>query len=202
MTQNRSAAVMAQNKEPHDSLNFFPTPLWATRALCEYVIDIRGRAVWEPACGEGHMVRALKEYAASVRASDVHNYGWGHLIADFLFLGRTYEKAEWIITNPPFQLAEEFICTALDVSTRGVAIFARTQFIESIGRYERLFRDRPPSIVAQFSERVPIVKGVVDEDVSSATAYCWLVWVPGKGKTHLMWIPPCRPKLDRVGDYL
>ena len=35
MSQNRSSAVMAQRKEPPDSLDFFPTPPWATRALCE-----------------------------------------------------------------------------------------------------------------------------------------------------------------------
>jgi len=37
--QNTSHAVMAQRVEPHDSLDFFPTPPWATRALCEWIAD-------------------------------------------------------------------------------------------------------------------------------------------------------------------
>lgn len=30
---NRSQAVMSQRSEPHDSFDYFPTPVWATRAL-------------------------------------------------------------------------------------------------------------------------------------------------------------------------
>ena len=38
MTQNRSHAVMQQRHEAHDSLDDFPTPPWATRALMECVL--------------------------------------------------------------------------------------------------------------------------------------------------------------------
>ena len=44
MTQNRSSAVMQQRKEPHDSLDDFPTPPWATRALCEVIA--KGPGPW------------------------------------------------------------------------------------------------------------------------------------------------------------
>jgi hypothetical protein len=37
VTQNRSSAVMQQRSEPHDSLDDFPTPPWATRALCVWL---------------------------------------------------------------------------------------------------------------------------------------------------------------------
>ena len=51
-------AVMAQRREPPDALDYFPTPLWSTRALFQHVlpaisVDVIG-SVWEPACGEGH----------------------------------------------------------------------------------------------------------------------------------------------------
>lgn len=39
MTQNTSHAVMAQRVEAHDSLDDFPTPPWATRALLERESD-------------------------------------------------------------------------------------------------------------------------------------------------------------------
>ena len=38
MSQNTSHAVMNQRREARDSLDDFPTPPWATRALCEHVI--------------------------------------------------------------------------------------------------------------------------------------------------------------------
>lgn len=204
MAQNTSHAVMAQRVEAHDSLDHFPTPPWATRALCEHVLGVRGQLVWEPACGDGSMVRPLYEYALAVAASDVHNYGWGHVVHDFLqpYLPDGIGHAEWIITNPPFRLAEQFVQRGLEIATHGVAVLVRSVFIESIGRYESLFRDRRPAVMSQFVERVPMVKGRLDKDASTATSYCWLVWTKEPSmSTQLVWIPPCRAKLERPGDY-
>jgi site-specific DNA-cytosine methylase len=39
---NTSPAVMQQRHEPHNSLDDFPTPPWATRALCERLGDLSG----------------------------------------------------------------------------------------------------------------------------------------------------------------
>ena len=38
-------------------------------------------------------------------------------------------------------------------------MLVRTQWIEGVSHYERLFRDRPPTLYAPFVERVPMVKG-------------------------------------------
>lgn len=205
MGQNTSSAVMAQRAEPHDSLDFFPTPLWATRALCEHCIDLPGNDVWEPACGDGAMVRALAEYTNAVFASDVHDYGTSYAARhDFLFPfvpGGFPEHPDWIIVNPPFALAQQFIERALSIVREGVAVLVRTSFIESAVRYESLFRPKPPTIMAQFVERVAMVKGRLDRDASSATAYCWLIWRQGQEGTRLKWIPPCRKKLERPSDW-
>jgi hypothetical protein len=110
---------------------------------------------------------------------------------------------DWVITDPPFRLAEPFIQRALLTTRVGVAVFARTVFTESVGRHSRLFAPRPPSIAAQFSERVPIVKGRLDPEASSATSYSWFVWLREQvgEPTRLVWIPPCRKELEREGDY-
>ena len=81
-------------------------------------------------------------------------------------------------------------------------MLTRTVFIESIGRYERLFSKEPPTKVAQFTERVPMVKGRLDRKASTATGYAWMVWEKGGSRpTELVWIPPCRKSLEREGDY-
>jgi hypothetical protein len=208
MTQNRSSAVMAQRKEPSDSLDFFPTPLWATRALVEHVIGDRwGRATaWDPACGQGHMARPLREYFGKVHASDVHPYGYGE-VHDFLmpFLPPKIDQdgVDWIITNPPFRLGTQFIERAFAIGSRGAAMLVRLQFLESVGRYDALFRDRPPQIVAQFTERVPMFKGRLSRTSATATAYAWLVWqIVGNMGTRFLWIPPCRSRLERPGDWV
>lgn len=209
MSQNISTAVMQRRVEPHDSLDFFPTPPWATRALLEY-IDPTGKSLrslrcWEPACGEGHMARPLAEEFGLVYASDVHTYGFGDQL-DFLFpyVGPAFD---WIITNPPFRLAAQFAHTMIDRARIGCAIFVRTAFIEGIDRHRSLFGSRPPTLMLQFTERMPLVKGRVDAEAASATAYCWIVWrthpfKPSPGDvTQLDWIPTCRKRLEKPGDY-
>ncbi|SLK04008.1 methyltransferase [Novosphingobium mathurense] len=208
MSQNTSSAVMQQRSEPHDSLDDFPTPPWATRALCEWIPGGSMISVpWittcrEPAANRGHMVAPLREYFGQVEASDVHDYGAGFPVLDYLF-GPLPEQVDWTITNPPFRLAEQFIERALATSTEGVAMLVRSAFLESVGRYDRLFRVNPPSHILQFTERVVMHKSRLAPEGSTATAYCWLVWrLPEPWDGPLFeWIAPCRKRLERAGDY-
>lgn len=204
--QNVSHAVMAQRTEAKDSLDDFPTPPWATRALLEHVIERGGYTerltCLEPACGVGHMAKVLNEYFGKVTASDIHPYGYGG-IADFTGSLHQAGSYDWVITNPPFRLAEEFIMRALPIARKGIAILARTVFIESVGRYRRVFEQTPPTKFAQFTERVPMVKGRLDKKASTATGYSWIVWERGSTESaRLVWIPPCRKALERETDYI
>src|SRR4051812_41630833 len=160
--QNTSHAVMAQRAEPKDSADDFPTPPWATRALVEHVLDdknaLRRMSCLEPACGAGHMAKVLKEYFGEVHACDACHYGYGP-IRDFLVYPYETNWVDWVIANPPFRLAKEFVLRALPIARRGVAILARTVFLESVTRYTTIFRDHPPSKFAPFVERVPMLKG-------------------------------------------
>jgi hypothetical protein len=203
--QNTSHAVMAQRTEPKDSPDDFPTPPWATRGLLEHIVDdtsgLAKLSCLEPACGAGHMAKVLKEYFKTVHSSDAFSYGYGE-IRDFV--EEPYGKAafDWVITNPPFRLAEDFVRLAMPIARKGVAILARTVFLESVGRYQGIFRELPPTKFAQFVERVPMVKGRLDIKASTATGYAWLVWEKQTNNLpRLMWVPPCRKSLERTSDY-
>jgi hypothetical protein len=221
MAQNRSNAVMATRVEPPDSLDLFPTPCWATRALVEHVLigggwrrdQLADMTCWEPASGLGHMVRPLREYFRTVHASDVHDYSdfWDgqERVCDFLFPGSepphiARHGVDFVISNPPFKAAAEFILRGRDIARVGVAMLVRTSFIEGGERYRTLFSKHPPAILAPFAERVPMFKGRVDPKGSTATAYSWLVWSKQPhhaGQTVVRWIQPCRKQLTREGDY-
>ena len=144
--QNTSHAVMAQRVEPADSPDDFPTPPWATRALLEHVLEtpsLRTLSCLEPACGAGHMAKVLLDYFKVVRFSDAYHYGYGP-VRDYLTAPYEANAVDWVITNPPFRLAEEFVLRSLTVARRGVAILARTVFLESSGRYREIFQQSPP----------------------------------------------------------
>jgi hypothetical protein len=123
LMQNTSHAVMAQRTEPKDSPDDFPTPPWATRALLEHVLEdtraVAAMSCLEPACGAGHMAKVLKEYFGQVHCSDAYRYGYGHE-RDFLIYPYEAHAVNWVITNPPFRLAEEFVLRALHVARYGV----------------------------------------------------------------------------------
>jgi hypothetical protein len=196
---------MAQRTEAADSPDDFPTPPWATRGLIEHILDkseLAALTCLEPACGAGHMAKVLKEYFREVKSADAYDYGYGP-VRDFLTYPYETNACDWMITNPPFRLAEEFVLRAFRVARKGVAILARTVFLESSGRYEAIFRDNPPTKFAQFVERVPMVKGRLDKKATTATGYAWLVWEKeaSAAPPRLMWVPPCRRKLERNNDY-
>lgn len=201
-------SIAHRRVEPLDGLEFFPTPPWATRALVEHVIGKRGLrrlTVHEPACGEGHMAAVLEEYFGRVISTDVFPYGFGG-VRDFLdTMFMDLVDADWIITNPPFEKAVEFVELALERATLGVAMFVRAGFITGKARYRRLFKPFPPTCVAHFAERAPLHKGRWDPEGETATDYVWLVWRKAPSGALLapratVWIPPSRKFLTRRDD--
>lgn len=230
MVQNTSSAVMQQRHEPHDSLDDFPTPPWATRALVHKVLigggwrqeQLATTSSREPACNRGFMARPMAESFASVEATDIFDYGYGGL-ADYLSIGRQ-KPVDWTICNPPFKLGMEFVKRALETSRVGVAMFVRSSFYEGVTRYNELFAPYKPTFYAPFAERVVLTKGrLLDPDKlypfenrktgeiemrkpSTATSYAWFVWATEDhhhcaGRTEVRHIPPCRKELTRPGDY-
>lgn len=82
--------------------DFYPTPPEPTRAFlhAEYGRLMDFSCVWEPAAGDGAMVRELSAMGLGVFASDLIDRGCNAEIRSFY----DYEKAPAtaIVTNPPF----------------------------------------------------------------------------------------------------
>lgn len=207
---NGHGAVAPTREEATDSLDFFPTPPWATRALIEIVLPEVGvyevgPTVWEPACGEGHMAEVLMEYCNDVVATDIFDYGYG-TVEDFLNAAADNPPSDWIITNPPFTGREDrallFAKHAIDHASIGVALFVRSQWLVEGGeRYQQLFKNTPPTLCAFFTERVPLHKGRYEPDGATMTAYSWVIWVKDEKPLPPFWIPPiCRATLTKPND--
>jgi hypothetical protein len=191
-------------------LDWFATPPWASRAGAELVksVDPGVMRVWEPAAGDGIMSACLRDYFFSVFDSDIEPQGaiaglvgtkcdflrdapvtWGGMPAD------------WIVTNPPFALAEEFVRHGLETA-RGVAILCRLAFLESADRWP-LHRDHLTTL-APFCERVPMQLGPWNPKCSTATAYAWFIYTrrgSGSAGVRTQLIPPgTRARLTKPDD--
>ena len=208
MTGNSSSAVKQQRHVSRDGLDLFPTPPWAVRGFIKHMLpEIEGAKVWEPAAGKGHMVHVLRGLGCDVFASDIVDHGQLGVpldaVGDFqcqispvvpLFQDGS-DRADWIFTNPPFNAASSFLERALERADN-VALLCRIAFLEGQGRYNELFTQHPPSMVAVHAERVPMCKAVWDPELSTASCYAWFVWRGGGANiTELRHVPPdCRAK--------
>lgn len=87
--------------------DFYPTPPEPTRALLHVelprLLDFNG--VWEPAAGDGAMVREMRALGLEVFASDLIERGCGADIQSFYDYQLPPRAA--IVTNPPFALCNE-----------------------------------------------------------------------------------------------
>lgn len=114
--------------------DLYETPAWVTHALRPHLPDIA--SVWEPACGGGKIVDVLSDWGMSAIDSTDIDSGF-----DFLF--ETARPVEAIITNPPYELATEFVEHALRLMEPCdglVAMLLRTDFDHAKSR-SHLFRD-------------------------------------------------------------
>jgi hypothetical protein len=196
MADHAPATVAADDAATalYRKLEYFPTPPWAARAGGELIrqLDPGDWVCWEPACGQGHMAHGLADYFTQVHATDIHDFSADGPLAgpggdawqrqpplDFLSPeADRIDGADWIVTNPPFKPAAEFVRLGLKRARRGVAIFARSGWLETLGRYELFFGSQTPlSVEAPFFERVPLALGGWDPDGSTATPYSWFLFM-------------------------
>jgi len=165
--------------------DFYPTPEWATHALIGSE-KFEGR-IWEPACGDGTMVRVLRDTGREVDASDLFDRGYGEAGVDFL---RSDRRVENIVTNPPYNSAEGFVEAGLRQATHKVCLLLRLAFLEGANRQRTIFAKTPPARVLVFSERITFYPAGAVVKGTGTTAYAWFVWDKQvQGGTELKWLP-------------
>lgn len=151
------------------------TPAWVTHALCEH-FDVDALNVWEPACGPGHMVKALTGRGARVMGTDISI----DPSQDFLRLTRNWMGNTAIITNPPYEIAREFCEHALRLMepvNGSVAMLLRTDFDHAKTR-SHLFRDCPA-----FAKKIVLTKRITwfleangKAKGSPSFNHAWYIW--------------------------
>lgn len=108
---------------------------------------------------------------------------------DFLEVLELPKAIDHIVTNPPYELAEEFVQRALSIGPPGkVAMLLRTVWLEGQGRRSRLWSRRPPARVWVFSKRPMFARDGASWQ-SGLISFSWFVWDKShEGPTHLGWI--------------
>ncbi|MCL6455072.1 MAG: hypothetical protein K6T78_15805 [Alicyclobacillus sp.] len=161
-------------RHPYDS---YSTPAWCTEAIAKQIHWHDGCVdVLEPCIGDGAIADVLlSKYVDYVEWAEITK-GRDFLTYDF---GRTFD---FILTNPPFSLAQEFIDKSLTIANC-VVMLLRINFLASRQRKE-WWQKHPPTAIHVLTRRPSFTGKGTD-----ATDYGWFVWdATGRQKRGLYWL--------------
>lgn len=148
--------------------------------------------VHDPCCGQGSVGRALERHGVRhTRYSDVVPHDYCDSVGCF-----TRELPRWrmasVISNPPYNRAQEMAQLALDCTQDRVCLFLRLAFLEGKKRSVWL-RNSPLARILVLPDRVSCVPGHLlgtPQKNSGSVAYAWFVWEHGHhGRPEIDWLP-------------
>lgn len=164
--------------------DFYETPYSITQQFLEYNLIDKNNKILEPSCGDGAIVKVLKDNNYSnVIGKDISSG------SDFLL---EEEKYDIIITNPPFSLALEFILKAKQLCDK-FCFFLPWSYMHGKERYDKIYTktDFPLSEVYVYT-RYPLLGEKLRDDGKYNTGmmvYAWYVWDKnGNKKPQINWI--------------
>jgi hypothetical protein len=166
-------------QERRRELDFYPTPPDVTHALMRF-LALPQSLVWEPACGDGAMSKVIQSYGHTVIGSDIRD-GVDYLTA------KPAPQCGYgaIITNPPFNLSEQFIRKAIGEAPV-VAMLLKSQYWHAAKR-SKLFAEHPPAFVLALSWRPDFRGGELGG--APTMEVLWSVWERGKTDTRYRILP-------------
>ena len=169
------------DRQPNEA---YQTPDWVLECAISHMPW--ARKIWEPACGEGNLVRVLADHGFDVYATDKRD-------GEDFFEMKDPAGAAGIVTNPPFADSAVFIQHALDLMepARGFV------FMLLPGDYE--FAKSRRNLFAEckiFKRKVELTKRIVwferddGERPAPSENHCWCIWDwRHRGLPTLMWAP-------------
>ena len=164
--------------------DFYETPYTLTRKFLDVEDFDKSLSVCEPACGGGAITKVLKEHWEDdkVTAYDKEiNFLW------------EMGEYEYVITNPPFSIAFEFIQRAKLVAKSKFALLLPLSYLHGKKRFDEIYSDRSYGLEKVYVfTRYPMLGEALREDGKYNTGmmvYAWYVWTNGySGQPTIDWL--------------
>jgi len=178
MGKNFSCNNASKKRKKSD---FYETPYSLTRLLLRE--EWLEEPILEPACGNGAIVKILKEY---------NHRGITYYDKEQNFLIENY-RYPTIITNPPFSIAYDFILKAKKIATKKIIFLLPLSYLHGKKRYDNIYSDEdfPLKCIYVFT-RYPMLGDELREDGLHRTGmmvYAWFVWEKyWKEKPTIKWL--------------
>lgn len=193
-----SGTQLAGGKGNNDRVenDFYATNPIAVKMLLDKLpipsIDIK-RGILEPSVGQGHIVEGINSWIHdhSLNGVDIKRYttcldikdrGYPNTIVQDFLTYNPNKKFDWIITNPPFSIATDFVKKGMELldDNGRMDLFLKIQFLEGELRTD-LFDKYPPKYIYVFRNRMATWNNGKPTDSNGkkwATTMChaWFVW--------------------------
>ena len=164
--------------------DFYETPYTLTRKFLDVEYFNKNSTVCEPACGGGAITRVLKEHWEDDKVTAYDQ--------ETNFLWETGEY-DYIITNPPFSIAFEFIQRAKLVAKSKFAFLLPLSYLHGKKRFDEIYSDRTYGLEKVYVfTRYPMLGEELRDDGKYNTGmmvYAWYVWTNGySGQPIIDWL--------------
>ena len=184
---NYAKIIGAAPAKGRHASDLYPTPHEVTFALLDFLHISKKCVLWDPAAGEGDMVEAFTQKGYPCIGTDIQTG------TDFL-TAKIPQDADWIITNPPFSIADKFICRCAE-SGKPFALLLKSQYWHAKSRIG-LFAEITPMFLLPLTWR-PDFNWKSGKKGSPLMDVMWVVWGPyGNGLRFPTYLPLKRPKED------
>lgn len=161
--------------------DLYVTPKWAVDAILPHMGA--PTRVLDPACGDGELLRAAADFwhgRVQMYGIDIEDRGWPLTDVRDALKPEPWPVVDMILANPPYSLAFEFVCRALQEARRRnrqngtCAVLLRLAWLAGQKRAE--FHRQHPSDVYVLSKRPSFTGAGTD-----SADYAWFVWGPDRG---------------------
>jgi hypothetical protein len=166
---------MNSKADARDKRDLYSTPTCLTETFLDAYIfgNPLEDTIWECACGNHAISNVLVERGYKVVSSDKYNA----VPIDFL---TTFTQVPYIVTNPPYRYAMEFILQAKKLAMKGFAFLLPLSYLHGKARYDKIWMDKDYPLESIYVyNRYPMLGKELREDGLIETGmqvYAWFIW--------------------------
>jgi hypothetical protein len=166
--------------------DLYETHYSLTREFLDNTTWYRHFSICDPCAGNGAIVKILEEYEFNL--IDYHD-----ILTDGVDFLQDNTPVQYIITNPPYSLANEFILHAKEVVKEKFAFLLPLTYLQGSYRYNNIWKDIwfPLESIYVFN-RFPMLGVPLREDGLMPTgmqAMAWFVWnKEHEGEPTIHWL--------------
>ena len=167
MRENQYLPFAHRDKNKSD---YYQTPYSMTNQLLENEPFVILKTIADPASGEGAITTVLNKQFKNVFSGDLHFTG-------FDFLKQKMDNVDYIITNPPFSKADEFIMRCKEIAKDKFALLLPLNYLHGQARYNKKIFSGLHTVYV--FTRYPMLTDQIRADGKYKTGmmvYAWYVW--------------------------